>query len=189
MAWELGCGLRRARSLTAGEATSPLAATSAGKWVYAVARPSYVRWAMPPLCLAGRLRPSENSALRVAAGLGEGPPMPFEVLGRIGAEASLLDAANDLHPARLGTGKVSVEVVHEHPRLVRRRRVLGDVAFELEHHQRAVPHPEFDPGVTVFALGKRIRSFRQGIRRLEPKAPAQRWLPSKAGGDERPDRQ
>jgi serine phosphatase RsbU (regulator of sigma subunit) len=115
---------------------------------------------------AGRTGASRSSAHR-GPGLGEGPPMPFKVLGGVGTIASRGDRGEDRRPARRRVGQVIVEVVYVHPRLMRGRRPVRQVAVKLEDEQRAVADAELDPGLAVPGIGQRVRALGQRVRRFE----------------------
>src|SRR5690349_19741177 len=94
-------------------------------------------------CWPTRIRHSTNSTL-TGSSLREGPAVPLQILGLVSAEPRLSDVADDLRAAGARVAQVRVEVVDEHPGLV--RATICAVAVR-EQHQRAVADPEFDPGM------------------------------------------
>src|ERR1035438_7443645 len=123
---------------------------------------------------AGRAAVSQRArAAHRGAGLGKDPPMPFKVLGGVGAKPGRGDRGQDRRAARRRAGQVIVEVVYVHPRLVRGRRPVRQVAVELEDEQRAVPDAELDPGMAVPGIGQRIGALGQRVRRFEAEGSGQ----------------
>src|SRR5258705_8125646 len=92
--------------------------------------------------------------------------MALQVLGLVGAVAMLVDRLDDLRAGRARTGEVGIEIIDEDPRNVRDGHWLGTAVLRLEHHQRAMPDPELQPGALGVDVAPRLRHG-QAARRGE----------------------
>src|SRR5260221_3186587 len=92
--------------------------------------------------------------------------MALQVLGLVGAVAMLMDRLDNLRAGHTRTGEVGIEIIDEDPRDVRDRHWLGTAVLRLEHHQRAMPDPELQPGALGIDVAPRLRHG-QAARRGE----------------------
>src|SRR5258708_1822159 len=92
--------------------------------------------------------------------------MALQVLGHVGAVAMLMDRLDDLRAGHARTGEVGIEIIDEDPRDVRDRHWLWTAVPRLEHHQRAMPDPELQPGALGVDVAPRLRHG-QAARRGE----------------------
>ena len=123
----------------------------------------------------GRLSPHDRLVRQVRgdlarlrrAGLGKPPATSLEIERHVRGEAVALDVLRDRGSVPAGVLQVCLEVVDEHPRLVRDLCVIHGRALELVDDERRVADVELDPGEAVLLVGERILALRQAAGRLE----------------------